>query len=135
MKHLLDVNALIALAHQAHVHHTRLSRWYLSVKPTTTALCTCAITELGFVRVAVQIGLQSNVPTARKALARLKRSGQIPFELLDDALGVEHLPTFANTPKKITDGHLLQLAESHGAHLATLDSGIPKATLIPALEV
>ncbi len=130
MKYLLDVNALIALAHQNHIHHTDVGQWYLSIKSSATALCTCSITELGFVRVSVQTGLQEDVPTARKALDRLKRSSHVPYELLNDCLGAERLPSFANTPSKITDGHLVQLAEYHDAKLVTLDKGIPKALLI-----
>jgi predicted nucleic acid-binding protein len=34
-------------------------------------------------------------------------------------------------PNKLTDGHLLELARHHGAKLATLDTGIPGALLIP----
>jgi len=130
VKHLLDINALIALGHSAHVHHARAIAWYRSL-PASTTLCTSAITELGFVRVAVQASLQPDVPSARKALAALKSSGAIPFELVADALGADKLPSFARTPNKLTDGHLLELARSHQAQLATLDTGIPGATVLP----
>jgi hypothetical protein len=33
-----------------------------------------------------------------------------------------------------TDGHLLELARTHQAQLATLDTGIPGALLIPDLS-
>ena len=33
--------------------------------------------------------------------------------------------------KELTDGHLRQLAAHHGARLATFDTGIPSAFLIP----
>lgn len=131
MKRLLDINTLIALAHSAHIHHARAIAWYRSLPAATTVLCTCAITELGFVRVAVQTGLQSDVPTARKALAALKTSSAIPFELVNDALGADRLPAFAKTPAKLTDGYLLELARANQAQLATLDTGIPGATILP----
>lgn len=92
---------------------------------------TCAITELGFVRVSVQTSLQLDVQAARKALAALKDSIPHPFEILEDATGVDKLPGFVRAPSKLTDGHLLELARHHGAHLATLDAGIPGALLIP----
>ncbi|MFI5337749.1 MAG: PIN domain-containing protein [Opitutales bacterium] len=130
MKHLLDINTLIALGHSAHVHHARAIAWYRSL-PENTTLCTSAITELGFVRVAVQASLQSDVPSARKALAALKSSSAIPFELVADALGADKLPSFARTPNKLTDGHLMELARSHQAQLATLDTGIPGSTVLP----
>jgi predicted nucleic acid-binding protein len=131
VKHLLDINALIALGHTAHVHHARAAAWYRSVQSSNLTLCTCAITELGFVRVSVQAGLQLDVPSARKALAALKSTSLIPFELIGDSLGADRLPTFAKTPLKVTDGHLLELAREHQAHLATLDRGIPGAVMLP----
>jgi predicted nucleic acid-binding protein len=94
-------------------------------------LYTCAITELGFLRVTVQAGLQPDVAAARKALAALKSSSTIPFEIINDALGADRLPAFAKTHPKLTDGHLLELARSHQAHLATLDRGIPGAAILP----
>jgi predicted nucleic acid-binding protein len=127
---LLDINTLIALGHSAHVHHSRATTWFRSVKVPATRLCTCAITELGFVRVAVQTGLQMDVHSARKALAALKASSAIRFELIEDALGADKLPAFARTPSKLTDGHLLELAKRHGAQLATLDTGIPGALIL-----
>jgi toxin-antitoxin system PIN domain toxin len=129
VKHLLDINTLIALGHTAHVHHARAIAWYQSL-PAKDTLCTCAITELGFVRVAVQAGLQPDVVSARKALAALKTSSATPFEIVSDGLGADRLPAFARTPSKLTDGHLLELAREHHAQLATLDTGIPGAVIL-----
>lgn len=130
MKYLLDINALIALTHTGHVHHARTLAWYRS-RSREDALCTCAITELGFVRVTVQTSLQLDVKAARAALAAFKRSSFVPVELLADDLGADELPAFVRTPGKLTDGHLLQLARKHDAELATLDTGIPGAAVVP----
>jgi toxin-antitoxin system PIN domain toxin len=131
MKILLDINALIALAHASHAHHARAAAWYRAVPGPDMTFCTCSITELGFVRVSVQAGLQLDVAAARKALAALKSSSAVPFELLGDSIGVDRLPAFAKTPRKLSDGHLLELAREHHAQLATLDTGIPGAVLVP----
>ena len=131
MKHLLDINLLIALGHAAHDHHSRAIDWYGSMQKANSTLCTCAITELGFVRVSVQAGLQADVQSARKALAALKATSTIPFELIGDSIGADRLPAFARTPLKITDGHLLELAREYNALLATLDMGIPGASVLP----
>jgi len=131
VKILLDINALIALAHASHVHHARAAAWYRSVPGAGSALCTCAITELGFVRVTVLAGLQIDVAAARKALAALKSTSAVPFEFLGDSMGVDRLPSFSKTPAKLTDGHLLELAREHHAQFATLDAGIPGAVLLP----
>ena len=102
-----------------------------SILNEQASLHTCAISELGFVRVSVQAGLQSDVATSRNALAKLKASSKIPFILLSDDLGADRLPASAKVPNKLTDGHLLELARHHGAKLATLDTGVPGALLIP----
>jgi len=131
LKYLLDINALIALGHTSHVHHAKMVHWYRSILNQQASLHTCAISELGFVRVSVQAGLQSDVATSRNALAKLKASSKIPFILLSDDLGADRLPAYVKEPNKLTDGHLLELARHHGAKLATLDTGGPGALLIP----
>jgi len=130
MKYLLDINTLIALGHTAHVHHAKAIGWYLSISKASASLATCSITELGFVRVTVQTRLQSDVDAARKALEKLKSSSSLPFALVSDDLGVDRLPSFAKTPNRLTDGHLLELAHRQGMKLVTLDKGIPGAHLI-----
>jgi len=131
VKYLLDINALIALGHTSHVHHIRMIQWYRSLLSEESSLHTCSICELGFLRVSVQAGLQSDVASARTALAKLKASSKISFTLLPDSLGADRLPSYAKVPNKITDGHLLELARQHGAKLVTLDTGIPGALLVP----
>ena len=130
MKFLLDVNTLIALGHTGHADHSKAIAWFLSIRESSEGLATSSITELGFVRVAVQTGLQPDVASAKKALAKLKASSSVPFRVLPDSLGADQLPAFANTPSKLTDGHLLELARVYGARLATLDKGIPGAVVI-----
>ena len=127
MKYLLDINVLIALAHTNHLLHERAYAWYEQARPTALGLC--SITELGFVRVSVQSNLQPDVASALRTLAALKKTG--PFELWPDALGADVMPAYVKTPAALTDGHLLELARANNATLATLDSRIPGATLLP----
>jgi len=47
---LLDVNALVALAGDSHVHHTAIRSWFASNSKQGWA--TCPITESGFVPVS-----------------------------------------------------------------------------------
>lgn len=133
MTHLLDVNALLALALRDHHDHQAITIW-LHARPSAT-LATCAITEIGFVRVAVQAGYLPDVATAVEALTRAK-SGPFAtrFRLLPDDLGATQLPRFVKRPAHVTDGHLLALAHRHGAQLSTFDRGIPGADLIPSIE-
>lgn len=130
MRYLLDVNALIALAHTGHALHGKAIGWYLSVLPSATGFHTCSITELGFVRVSVVTGLQPDIAAAKQALQSLKASSRVRFELLPDDLGIAQLPAFVKRPQSLTDGHLVELARKHAARLVTLDRGIPGSLFI-----
>lgn len=128
MKYLLDVNVLLAACHTGHREHSRAMRWLADVKGEE--LLTAPITELGFVRIAAASGMQPDVPAARAALARWTKAAKT--RLVADDLGAARLPDWADTPAKTTDGHLAELARAHGAQLATMDTGIPAALLLPA---
>jgi len=128
--YLLDVNALLALGHSAHVHHGRVATWVRSLE-AGHRLATCSITELGFVRVAPQARLSPDVASARALLARLAASRRPGFMRLADDLGADSLPAWVTTPAHTTDGHLSALAGARSARLATLDEGIPGSFLIP----
>ena len=127
---LLDVSALLSLGVLDHEFHARTVKFL--AKHRAAELATCALTELGFVRVlaqAPQYGL--SVAQARDLLGRMKNAGAIKFSFIADQHDASHLPGWVKTAKQVTDGHLLELAKAHGAALATLDRGIPGATLIP----
>lgn len=130
MRYLLDVNMLVALGHRAHSHHAKALAWYAKASRGATALGTCAITELGFLRVSVSVGLQPDIGTAQSALAALKRSSRVRFELIADDLGAADLPSFVDSPRALTDGHLLELARRNSMALVTLDRGIPGAQVV-----
>jgi toxin-antitoxin system PIN domain toxin len=126
--YLLDVNALIALGIAHHAEHARVARWVRGLRGDK--LASCSITEIGFVRVTCgSAGLAQDAATARQLLAKLKLAAGI--EVLADANGAADLPAWVVRPAQVTDGHLLALASKHGARLATLDTGIRGAFLIP----
>lgn len=130
MTYLLDVNALLALGHGAHVHHVRVAKW-VSALSSDHVLATSSITELGFVRIAPQARLSPHLAAARQLLAQLRASTRPPFVRLTDDLGADSLPAWVDAPASTTDGHLSALAARRDARLATLDEGIPDSFLIP----
>lgn len=130
MKYLLDVNALIALGHLEHAHHERVAHW-LRVQ-RSSPLLTCSITELGFVRVLAQApGYGFTVAHAQALLRQIKESPGYSFMLIVDGQDASQLPEWVKASRQTTDGHLVQLANAHGAMLATLDAKIPGAFVIP----
>jgi toxin-antitoxin system PIN domain toxin len=127
MRHLLDVNVLLALGHGAHPDHEKARQWFASL-PATDGLASCSITEIGFLRVSINARLAANLGEAKTVLAGLLSSPR--FSRLNDDIGFDALPAYVTKAAEITDGHLLALAQRHHAKFATLDVGIPGAELI-----
>jgi predicted nucleic acid-binding protein len=132
-RYLLDVNALVALGVREHALFERVVAWVQTLSASRDEFATCAVTELGFIRVLTQAGAHYSlsIAEAKAALQRLKASGEIPLTFIADDQDASKLPAWVKTSRQTTDGHLAQLAESKNAQLATLDRGIPGALLIP----
>jgi uncharacterized protein len=134
MKYLLDVNVLLAWGWADHADHGRAAAWIADVKRKRgSKLLTSAIPELGFVRVSVQrTGGRLEVADAVATLAGMLRALDTHHAFLpDDRSSIGGFPDWCNGASRTTDAHLLSLAVSHGAKLATLDTGIPDAFLLP----
>ncbi len=128
--YLLDVSALIALGVRQHQFHVRVATW-VELRQFSSLL-TCPTTELGFVRILGQTpAYASNFDQAKLQLARLKTNSKYSIRFLADDQDADGLPAWVKTSNQTTDGHLLQLAQAHSAKLATLDTGIPGAFVIP----
>jgi len=134
VNYLLDVNVLVAWGWSDHVDHDRTAAWIGAARrQEATKLMTSAIPELGFVRVSVQrAGGQVTVAEATETLAGMVAALGARHALLADDQAVRQFPEWCSSASRTTDAHLLELAEGHGAKLATLDTGIPGAFLIPA---
>jgi toxin-antitoxin system PIN domain toxin len=117
VKHLIDVNVLVAAIVQTHSHHAQARTW-LSGKE----IVLCPIAELGFLRVSTNkkaaIGL--TMERARQTLeqfVRERRAERIP----DDLPALDSHP---RTSDQVTDHYLADLAAKHGLKLGTFDAGI-----------
>ncbi len=131
MTYLLDVNALLALGFANHEHHGRASAWVADLGQDDV-LATCAISEIGFVRVLNQApNYRISISESRGFIRRLRENGKRRVVFLPDTTGAADLPDWVKTGRQTTDGHLLSLARAHGAQLATFDEGIPGGFLIP----
>lgn len=135
MKFLLDVNVLVAWGWSNHVGHDQTATWIAATRRRSTSrLLTSAIPELGFVRVSVQRTAGSvTVARAEDTLAAMLRSLGACHGFLPDDRPATDLPEWCQRASQTTDAHLVALAQAHGAMLATLDTGIPGAFIIPRL--
>ncbi len=100
MKHLLDVNALVALGFLEHEFHERVARWVrrLAAKGTPE-LATCSITELGFVRVLAQAPQYGfTVGQACNLLQRLKAARMVSLRLFLTAK-TSHISPIGSRPQ------------------------------------
>ena len=133
MIYLLDVSTLLAFGLREHVFHERVAIWVrMFESKEDVRLATCAITELGFLRILAQASSYNyTIAHGRELLSQLKMTKGLRFSFLADNLGAEDLPSWIKGPRQITDGHLLGLAKAHGAEMATLDERIPGAFVIP----
>lgn len=136
MNYLLDVSVLVAWGWSDHVDHERTAAWIGAArKQKATKLMTSAIPELGFVRVSVQrAGGLVTVAEAAETLAGMVAALGARHVLLADDQAARRFPAWCSSASRTTDAHLLELAARHGAKLATLDTGIPGAFLLPAVR-
>lgn len=132
---LLDVNALVALAWDSHVHHARMRAWFAA--NSTAGWATCPITESGFVRVSSNpkvLPSAIGVNAAREVLSALRARPGHRFLTDDVSISDSDVPAIAGY-RQVTDAHLLTLARRRGIRLVTFDARIPVMSDQPDVEV
>ncbi len=127
MTYLLDVNVLVALAWPAHVHHRAAHVWWAGKSRARWA--TCAVTQLGFVRVSSNPAFSPDALSPTQALEALEAStSHASHEFLaelPEAAGLSPaLRAALKGHQQVTDAYLLALSARHKARLVTFDAGI-----------
>jgi len=125
-RYLLDVNVLIALMDPGHLHHQSALAWFQI--EGREAWATCAITQMGYVRVISgrkYQGSRVDVHTALEALTTFCLAREHEFWPDDMMLSETILPGSNVSSGQITDLYLLGLAYRHSGLLATFDARIP----------
>jgi predicted nucleic acid-binding protein len=125
MKHLLDVNLLIAGIVQTHSQHA-LARDWLSGKE----IVLCPIVELGFLRISTNSKSAIGLTTDRAREILEKFASERNADRISD-----NLPALDSHPRssgQVTDHYLADLAAKHGFKLATFDVQLkhPSAELV-----
>jgi uncharacterized protein len=123
---LLDVNALVALAWDSHVHHAAMRKWFSANGARGWA--TSPITESGFVRVSSNpkvLPSPIGVEAARNVLRTMRSLEGHRFLADDVSLTDDDVPPIAGY-RQVTDVHLLTLARRSGVRLVTFDAAIAK---------
>lgn len=121
---LLDVNALVALAWDSHVHHAAMREWFAA--HGSSGWATCPITESGFVRVSSNpkaLPTAIGISAARGVLTALRGLDGHRFIVDDVSIVAPDVPDVAGY-RQVTDAHLLTLARRSEMRLVTFDAGI-----------
>jgi len=121
---LLDVNALVALVWDSHVHHARIREWF--TENSGAGWSTCPITESGFVRVSANPRILPSpvgIDDARRVLGSLRSVAGHSFLVDDVSIIDDDVPPIAGC-RQVTDVHLLALARRNHTSLVTFDRGV-----------
>jgi len=121
---LLDVNALVALAWDSHIHHAAARAWFAA--NGVNGWASCPTTESGFVRVSSNPAVLPSaigVGEARRVLALLRGVGSHRFLVDDVSMTDDDVPHLVGH-RQVSDAHLLTLARRHGMRLTTFDGGV-----------
>jgi toxin-antitoxin system PIN domain toxin len=132
---LLDVNALVALAWDSHVHHATMRRWF--AENGSSGWATCPITESGFVRVSSNPNVLPSpigVDAARGVLSTLRAAGTHAFLVDDVSITEADVPRIVGH-RQVTDAHLLTLARRRGTRLVTFDAALATLGEGPDVEL
>jgi hypothetical protein len=124
---LLDVNALLALAWPNHQFHRPARRWFAG---HDGGWCTCAITQLGFVRLSSNPAFTDQAKLPAEATRLLGEMTRHPRHRFIADLPPLDTPRFAEVARRllghqqVTDAYLVALAARRGAQVVTFDRRI-----------
>ena len=127
MTELPDVNVLVALVWESHMHHAAARQWFGSRGADSFA--TCSVTQAGFVRVSSNpraLPEAISVGDAAANLAALTRRTDHVF-LADhhgfiDNPHIEYMRIVGY--RQVTDAVILGVARQHDARVVTFDAGL-----------
>ncbi|MGL5817975.1 MAG: TA system VapC family ribonuclease toxin [Phycicoccus sp.] len=129
---LCDVNLLVALSLQTHLHHHVA---HAALRSHHGTWATCPVTEAALVRLLVDPRVVPNAFSAPQVWATLRgmrKDSRWRFVADDVSLVDASIDTSVVVGhQQVTDAHLVNLAASAGLVLATFDTGIP-ASLAPS---
>jgi len=106
----------LAAIWEDHPQYAKASAWLPG-----KAVLLCPISELGFLRISTQRVINAPMEKARNLLETFARERKAE-RIADDLPALESHPT---RTEQVTDLYLANLADKHGARLATFDREIP----------
>jgi hypothetical protein len=136
---LLDVNVLLALAWPTHQHHQAAHQWFHD--ESRHGWATCALTQLGFVRLSSNPAYSVDAVTpqdAARLLAQLTAHNRHRYWEALPALAVDWFKHAAGHPH-VMDAYLVALARHHKGRVVTFDTRLKahaaSADIVTTLQV
>jgi toxin-antitoxin system PIN domain toxin len=134
MRALLDVNVLIALLDEGHVHHAIAMAWLQD--NIQHGWASCPLTQNGCVRIMSQAAYP-NVRSPTEVAARLREAALMPqHQFWADELSLLDTTHFdwneLFNPRQLTDAYLLALAVRNGGVFVTFDHALPLKAVVGA---
>ncbi|HJC58732.1 MAG TPA: PIN domain nuclease [Candidatus Dietzia intestinigallinarum] len=127
---LLDVNVLLALSLEHHIHHHLAHDRFAELESWST----CPVTESGLLRLLMTEQVVGRKVAGSEALAQLDALRRVQgwtFLVDSVSLAESHIDTRVLMGRRqVTELHLVELAASHGVSLATFDASL-KTALVP----
>lgn len=127
MRALFDINVLIAIVDEEHVHHRAAHEWWAANRSAGWA--TCPLTENGMARVMSQSGYKNPITTTFAIDLLAEQAAQTDHVFWPDDVSLRDAAWFDPGcilgPNQITNVYLLALAVKNGGRLATFDRSVP----------
>ncbi len=127
MRALFDVNVLIAILDEDHVHHWVAHEWWAANRFAGWA--TCPLTENGMTRVMSQSTYKNPITTTFAIDLLTEQVTKTDHVFWPDDVSLRDTALFDPGrilgPNQITDVYLLALAVKNGGRLVTFDRAIP----------
>ena len=134
MRALLDVNLLIALLDEEHIHHQTARSWL--VDNIGSGWASCPVTQNGCLRIMSQPSYPNGVSVSEAARLVSMATGTHHHRFWADQISLLDRDRFDLTrihgPKQLTDAYLLGLAVENGGCFATLDQRISTSSVVGA---
>jgi toxin-antitoxin system PIN domain toxin len=118
---LLDINVLLALAWPNHQHHPHAQAWFDSNAHVGWA--TCAMTQLGFIRLSSNPAFTSNAVSPRGAAALLGAWTRHEAHRFLQSPSAQDASIYGSVlgHKQVSDAWLVEVARQNEGCLVTLD--------------
>ena len=130
---LLDTNVLLALAWPNHQHHAPAHEWFAAHAKRGWA--TCAVTQLGFVRLSANPSYTPNAVSPQDAATLLQRWTHLKGHRFWVSPAADDPAIYARAlgHQQVNDAWLVAVARHNHGTLVTLDTRLPVHADTPGL--